>query len=198
MNIFLKGATAGMVWAALTGAGRAEHVLPTPQPCAPIVEKTISLPRTYLMEEQSATTLPELKVREVEVGRARELEVAYREERRQVVVMTLRPREVEKHVVVTTLVPVTTPGPCPGKYVTTYERAQTVRTFKATEYDCVPEARVVVVKVPYLRPGGDVVVKKLTVDATTVSAIQTKFRAVTIPSEIVVPAPPCPLAHPLP
>jgi len=144
------------------------------------------------MEEQSPATLPELKVREVVVGSVQELEVAYREERRHVTAMVLKPCAVDKQIVATTAVPVTTIDPCTGQPCTTYQNVQTVRTIKGTEYHTVPETTEIVVKVPYLRPGAELLIKKLAVDATTVPMTCTRMHAVTMPNSITVPVFPLP------
>lgn len=165
-----------------------------PQPgCAP---KFITLPRVYLMEEQHETVKPKLKVREVEVGRARELEVFYREEKRKVVISSLKPRECERQIISTRVEPFESCDPCTGKTITTYKSVPYTRTVKVTVYDRVMEEREVVVKIPCLRPGGELSVKKLTVDGYSVPAVRKTYKAVKVGVE--VPLNPIPLAPPLP
>jgi hypothetical protein len=172
--------------------------LPHPEPCAvPVIEKTICLPRSTLIEQQEATTLPKLTLREVEAGRALECPALdFREERHTVTEITLKPREVEQQVTCVESKPVTVTDPCTGHCHTEYHQCPVVRTVKVTVYEKVPVQREVLVRVPVLKPGRELVIKQLVLDCTTQPAIAKSYQVETVPNEIhmVVPAcqAPCP------
>jgi hypothetical protein len=173
---------------------------PSPAPCpAPVLEKTISLPRTTLVEQQEATTLPKWVLRDVVVGCGQEgPALDFREERHLVTEMTLKPRQVEQQVTCMESKPVTTTD-CQGHCHTEYHPCPVVKAVKVTVYDTVPVQREVVVRVPVLKPGRELVVKKLALDCATEPAIRKTFTAVTVPNEIrvVVPISPIPCPAPL-
>jgi hypothetical protein len=153
-----------------------------------------------LLEEQQATTVPKLNLREVVVGGANGLNVEYQEAKQIVTEWKLQPREVIQQVPCTTLVPVTVTDPCTGKSHTDYKECPIVREVKITVFDQVPVERTVVVSVPCVKPGQPLLVQKLVLDTTIEPAICSRFQLLTMPNEVpvpVCPAPPCPV-HPLP
>jgi|GEM_PF-6096872 len=165
---------------------------------APCVQRTISVPRLTLLEEQKAITVPKLNVQEVAVGQVGGLAVEYREERQTVLTWTLQPREVVQLVPHTTLQPVTVTDPCTGQCRTEYKPCPTVREMKTTVFDKVPVPRTIIVRVPCLKPAPPLQVSKLVVETTTEPAIASRFQLLTIPNEVSVPACPaaCPVPHP--
>jgi hypothetical protein len=169
----------------------------------PLIEKTIPYAKIYLVEEQCATTLPRLTPREVEVGRAQAcLEVDFRAEKRTVTVLEIKKRVVEQEVTCLTTEPVKSCDPCTGQPCIVYQQVPVVKKVPITVSECVPVPREVVVQVPVVKPGKELVVKKLVLDATTIPAIETRLRAVPVQTEIQVqvPAclPPCPPTCPIP
>ncbi len=165
---------------------------------APCPARTVSVPSLILMEEQKATTVPKLNVREVVVGSATALDVAYQQQRQTITEWTLKPREVIQLVPCTTLVPVTVTDPCTGQCRTEYKECPTVREVKIVVMDPVPVAREVAVSVPCLKPGQPLEVRKLVVDKTIEPAICSRFQLLTMPNEVPVPVcpPGCPVPHP--
>jgi hypothetical protein len=174
-----------------------------PAPCAgacvPTAEKTIRTRKIFLVEEQAATTMPKLALREVELARRRQTvpEIAWREERFTATELEFKPRECEQEVACTEMKPVTKIDPCTGCPCTVYEQVPVVKRVKVTVYDAVPQQRDYVVKVPWLKPvEQDVVVKGLVLDRTTVPAIEKRWSAVPVESEVKVQVPvsvpPCP------
>jgi hypothetical protein len=156
-------------------------------------EKTIPYGQVLLVPQERATTLPQWTLREVEVGRGPGGPVlSFHEERRTVTELELRPREVEQQVVCTESKPETVTDPCTGRCHTVYRPCEVVKTVKVKAYDTVPVQREVIVRVPVLKPGPDVVVKKLVLDKATVPAVETTFKAVHVPNEIKVLVPGCP------
>jgi hypothetical protein len=161
-----------------------------PQICRTILQKKV-----YLIEEQSAVTLPKMTLRDEVVAREKRtaLEVVYHEEKQCVTALELKPREVEEQVVCTEMKPITTPDPITGQPCTKYEAVPVTRTVKLTVYDKVPVTREVIVRVPCLKPvEKDVIVTRLVVDCTTIPAVRTQLRAELIENLIRVPScPPC-------
>ena len=165
-------------------------------PCPPPVEKTISRREVYLVEEQAACTLPALTPREVELARTKEasLEVAWHEAPFVCTELTLKPREVDQEVVCTTVAPVTKVDLATGQACTVYEQVPVVKKVRVTVYDVVPEERAYLVRTPYLKPVEKcVIVKGLTVDATTEPAVEKRLRVITVPCEAKVVMPACPV-----
>ncbi len=78
-------------------------------------------------------------------------EVAYREEKRTIVEMVVKPREVERPVTSATVKPVTVTDPCTGKCSTVIQPCTEVKMVKQTEFVAVPEKRELIERVPYLR-----------------------------------------------
>jgi len=163
---------------------------PIGPPCAACPPRTISVPRLTLIEQQKATTIPQLKVREEVVGKALGLDVEFREEKQIVTEWTVKPREVIQEVPCTTMVPVQTTDPCTGECRTEYKSCPVVKSVKVIVNEPVPVQRAVIVSVPCLKPGKPLLVKKLAVDATMEPAICTKLQVLTMPNEVHVP--PCP------
>ena len=141
-----------------------------------------------LMEQQEATTVPRMRVREEVVGRACGLDVEYREKKQVVVEWTLKPREVVQNVPCTKMVPVTVTDPCTGQCRTEYKSCPVVRPVKLTVYDPVPVERLVVVAVPCLKPGKPLQASKLFVDTTIEPAIRTHMQVLAMPNQVHVPA----------
>jgi hypothetical protein len=173
--------------------------LPAEPPC---VEKKYCHTDVLLVPKEKATTVPDWKLREVEVGRViTGPALDFVEEKRCVTEMTLKPREVEQVVTVTESRPVTVTDPCTGKCRTEYKPFDVVKTVKVQVYDVVPVQREVVIRVPVLKPGPEAVHRRLQLDKTTAPAVERRFEAVTTPSvnKVMVPAPvvvpPCPVCR---
>ncbi len=172
-----------------------EGLLPPPlcaPPCLPSIDKFISVPRYTLVDENAATTIPVMKVRDVAVGRAQGLEVEFRETKRVVTAWVAKPRDVEQEVLCTTLVPYTVTDPCTGECHTDYKPCPVLRKVKVTLYDVVPEEQQVAVSVPIIKPGPPLEVRRVTVDTTMEPAIETRLRLYSMPNEIHVSVPACP------
>jgi hypothetical protein len=170
-----------------------------------VVVKTIPQTQVLLVPHERATTLPAWTLKPVEVGRLPAGPVLdFHEERQWVTELSVRPRQVEEQVVCNESHPVTVTDPCTGHCHTEYRTCPVVKTVKVTVYDTVPVRREVVVRVPTLRPGGELLVKKLVLLPDTVPAVERTFEAVTTHNEltVVVPVPPCPppppCTHPSP
>jgi hypothetical protein len=118
-------------------------------PCAPDCER----PGIRILWMEHEVPLQRIVPREVITEeKTSTLEVAYREEQRVVCDIVFKPREVMKPVNSCTLQPVTETDPCTGKCCTVMKPVTEVKVVKATEFVAVSEERVVVVKVPYLKP----------------------------------------------
>jgi hypothetical protein len=150
------------------------------------------------MEEQAAVTIPRLTLRDEDIGRAGDVVVDYREERRTVIEMQLKPRTVEQLMTTTELQPCTKVDPATGHACTVYEMVPTTKTVTATVYDYVPVSREVVVRIPYLKPAGELIVRHLVLDAPTVAAVATRLRVEVVPNEAALVPPPPPLPPPCP
>jgi len=159
--------------------------------CGGSISRTI----VTLVEEQTATTRPKLELREqVQFQVVPALEVEYREERRKVTEMVLKPRECEQVVTVHKLKELTTTDPVTGKPCTHYESVPETRTFKVTVYVTVPEQREVIVRVPCLKTVEKaVLVKKLCAYPTTEAVIEKRLRAEPITNDLAVPICPTPV-----
>jgi hypothetical protein len=149
--------------------------------------RTICLDKVHLVEDQCATTFPKLSLRDEVIGTKQEMELYYQEERQTVTAMVQKPREVEQQVECTTMEPSTTIDPSTGCPHTIYKPVQVIRTVKITVYDCVPETREVIVRVPCLRPGKEFLLKRLVLDCTQEPAIRKTLRAVPEHNEVHVP-----------
>jgi hypothetical protein len=171
---------------------------PAAADCAPSCERTVNTTKVYLVPEQHATTVRSLNLREVATTvPTMDLKIDFKEEKRTVLVTSLKPREEDRVVTSTTMVPETHIDPCTNCQTITYRPVCLTKIVKVTVMDCVQETREVIVKVPILTPvESAVVVKQLTVDVTMVPAVKTTYRAVTIPSTLSVPVPPRPILPP--
>src|SRR5207253_3092082 len=101
--------------------------------------------------------------------------------------------EVEQTVVCQESQPVTVTDPVTGQTCTHYQTCPVARVVKVKVYCPVPVRREVVVRVPVLRTGPDLTVKKLVLDTTTVPAVKRSFTATQTvnPIPVVLPPPPC-------
>lgn len=79
------------------------------------------------------------------------IEVAYREEKRVITEMVIKPREVERPVTSCTLKPVTVTCSTTGECRTVMQPCTEVKMVKVTEFVAVPEKRELIEKVPFLR-----------------------------------------------
>ena len=166
--------------------------------CAPSGGRTLNTTKVYLVPEQHATTVPSLALREVATTvPITDLRIDFKEEKRTVLVTSLKPRQEDRVVTSTTLVPETHVDPNTRCQTTTYTPVCVTKIVKVTVMDSVQETRDVVVMVPVLTPvESAVVVKRLTVDATTVPAVATTYKLVTVPGTASVPGPPRPILPP--
>jgi hypothetical protein len=146
--------------------------------------------------------MPVLTLRDVVCGRAHGLEVEFKEEKRVITEWVAKPRQVEQEVLCTTMVPYTVTDPCTGQCHTDYKSCPVVRKVTITVNDVVPQETEVIVRVPVIKPGPELEVRRLALDTTLEAAIETRLRLYTMPNEIhyVVPAcppvPPCLGPHP--
>lgn len=175
---------------------------PIPPLPPPTVEKKYCHTDILLVPREKATTVPDWKLRDIEVGRIPTgPTLDFVEEKRFVTEMTLKPREVEQVVTVIESRPVTVTEPC-GKCRTEYQPYETAKVVKVKVYDVVPVQREVVIRVPVLKPGPESVIKKLQLDKTTAPAIERRYDAVVTPNvnTVAVPVPlvlpPCPVCKP--
>ena len=156
---------------------------------------TISLPKYYLQEVQSATTLPHMFLRDEIVGTQPGGPVLdFVEQRQFITVVEMKSHEVEQEVACTKCEPVATVDSC-GKPCTTYQQVPVVRKVKITVFEPVSVQKEVIVRVPVLKCGPDLLVKRVILCEETIPAIETRFNLITIPNEVSVPAPiaaPCP------
>jgi hypothetical protein len=168
---------------------------PAAADCAPSCERTLNTTKVYLVPEQHATTVPSLNLREVVTTvPTMDLKIDFKEEKRTVCVTSLKPREEDRVVTSTTMVPETCIDPVTHCQTTKYTPVCQTKIVKVTVMDCVQETREVIVKVPIVTPvESSVLVKRLALDVTTVPAVATTYRLVTMPSTLSVPAlpPPC-------
>jgi hypothetical protein len=171
---------------------------PAAAACAPSCERTLNTTRVYLVPEDHATTVPSLKLREVNTTvPTMGLKIDFREEKRTVCVTSLKPREEERVVTSTTLVPETCIDPCTHCQTTKYTPVCQTKIVKVTVMDRVEETKVVIVRVPILTPvETSVVVTRLALDVTTVPAVATTYKLVTMPTTLTVPALPAPCLPP--
>jgi hypothetical protein len=188
-----------VLWAATAGTSFAGPAAdPVAADCAPSCEGTINTTKVHLVPEQHATTVPSLKLREVATTvPTTDLKIDFREEKRTVCVTSLKPREEERVITTTTMVPETCIDPYTHCQTTKYTPVCQTKVVKVTVMDRVEETKEVIVKVPVLTPvESSVVVKRLTLDVTTVPAVATTYKLVTVPSMVTVPVPPPPCLPP--
>jgi hypothetical protein len=97
----------------------------------------------------------------------------------------------------TTLVPETHIDPVTHCQTIRYKPVCLTKIVKVTVMDCVQETREVIVRVPILTPvESSVVVKQLAIDRTTLPAVATTYKVVTLPGTLTVPVPPPPCLTP--
>jgi hypothetical protein len=188
-----------MLWAVTAATSFAgPEAGPAAADCAPSCERTLDTTKTYLVPQQCATTVPRHNLREVATTvPTMGLKIDYKEEKRTVCVTSLKPREEDRVVTSTTMVPDTHIDTCTHCQTITYRPVCQTKTVKVTVMDCVQETREVIVKVPVLTPvESSVVVKRLVVDVTTVPAVTTTYKLVTMPGTLSVPVPPQPCLPP--
>lgn len=188
-----------MLWAVMAAPSFAgPGACPAAADCAPSCERTLETTKTYLVPEQRATTVPIHNLREVATTvPTMGLKIDFKDEKRTVCVTALKPREEDRVVTSTTMVPETHVDPCTHCQTITYRPVCQTKTVKVTVMDCVQETREVTVRVPVLTPvERSVVVKHLAVDVTTVPAVTTTYKLVTVPGTLSVPVPPQPCLPP--
>jgi hypothetical protein len=165
-------------------------------PCAPpVIIQNVPTRQVLLVPHEEATTLPKLTLREVEVGRAQAgFVLDFVEKKCTVTEIQLKECEVEQKVVSIEHKPVTVTDPVTGKCCTVYQSCPVEKTIKVKVSKPVPVPREVVIRVPVLKPGPELVVKKLVLDTTTEAAVKTTFSAIDTVTNIpiVVPVPPPP------
>src|SRR5262245_312323 len=166
--------------------------------CAPSCERTVDTTKVYLVPEQHATTVPSVKLREVATTvPTMGLKIDFKEEKRTVVVTSLKPRQEDRVVTSTTMVPETHIDACTHCQTTTYRPVCVTKTVKVTVMEPVQETKEVIVRVPILTPvERSVVVRQMTLDVTTVPAVATTYKLVTVPGTASVPVPPRPILPP--
>ena len=160
-----------------------------PEGCAPPC-RTISVPGFYLQEIQCATTLPRMLLRDELVGvQCGGPVLDFIEQRQTVTVLEMRPHPAEQEVTCLASQPVTTVDSC-GKCCTVYQQVPVVKKVAITVFEPVSVQKEVIVRVPVLKPGKDLLVRRLAVDAVTIPAIESRFNLLTVPNEVAVPEPP--------
>ena len=188
-----------MLWAVTAATSFAgPRAGPAAADCAPNCERTLDTTKIYLVPEQRATTVPSLNLREVATTvPTMDLKIDFKEEKRTVCVTALKPRQEDRVVTSTTMVPETHMDPCTHCQTITYRPVSQTKTVKVTVMDCVQETREVIVRVPILTPvESSVVLKQLAVDVTTVPVVVNTYRVVTMPGTVTLPVPPRPCLPP--
>lgn len=145
-----------------------------------------------LVPKQEAVPLPSLKLREVEVGVLPGMSLDFYEEKRKITELELKECEVEQQIVCRDVKAVTVKDPVTGKCRIDYEPCEVVKTVKVKVYKPVPVCREVVVRVPVLKPGPPLSVKKLVLDELCVPGIKTTFDLAEMTNVIQIPVPPPP------
>ncbi len=178
-------------------------LLPADPPCtSPSIEKPYCVANVLLVPKEKATTVPDWKLREIEINRVPTgPALEFVEEKRYVTELTLQAREVEQQVVVIDSRPVTVTCPKTGKCYTEYQPYEGVKTVKVKVQEVVPVQREIVLRVPVLKPGPEAVVKRLQLDKTTAPAIEHRFDGLatsdkgiySVPLPVVLP--PCPIRY---
>jgi hypothetical protein len=152
-------------------------------------EKSVCVPRITLVPEERAIVVPRLRLNEVEVGRDRlGVVLDFQEEKRCITEMVLKPRVEEQQVCTTKLVEETCLD-CHGHPHKVIKQVPETVTVKVTKYDVVPEERQVIVRVPVLKPGPEVRIKKLELHEYSEAAIERRYHAVYTPNEVQVQVP---------
>lgn len=186
-----------------------ERMLPPPQtlpPAAPVTEsppcgmagETVMRKQVLLVPEESATTLPRINLREVDLCREKRtrLEIDWKEEKRTCTEMVLKEKTVEQEVTCMTVKPEKVVDPATGQACTVYKQVPEVQKIAIKTYEVVPEVREYLVRYPCLKPvENEVLIKKLEIDRITIPAVEHRLRAVVTPCVIPIPARACPSAH---
>jgi hypothetical protein len=193
-------AAAGLAWAAGTGLSQEQVPPPKEKPQEKVQEKVPEkLPP--LVEEPAHSDChherPSVKIlwmeREVpvQVLTPREviipekyptLEVAYREVKRKVIEIVMKPREVTREVPCTTLQPCTVCDPHTGCCTTVMQPVTVMKLRKETVFYPAPEEREIVVKVPYVKEAEEIVPRR-----TVILEYRTEMQK--RPSAVAIPGP---------
>ncbi len=166
----------------------------------PLRERVACLTQGLLVPKERAITVPDWKLRDVEVGRLPDLKLDFVEQKHIVTETKLQEREVEQQVVCQESKPVQVVDPCTGHCRTDWVPCEVVKTVKVKVYEpvCVPQE--VIVRVPVVTCGPDRIVKRVILDEATAPAIERTFDAIINPHKIpflapephfTVPPPPC-------
>jgi len=159
-------------------------------PCPPPMrEKVACLTQGLLVPKERAITVPDWKLRDVEVGRLPDLKLDFVEQKHVVTETKLEVREVEQQVVCRESKPVQVTDPCTGHCRTEWVPCEVVKTVKVKVYEpvCIPQE--VIVRVPVVKPGPDRIVKRVILDEATAPAIERTFDAIINPHKIPFLAP---------
>jgi hypothetical protein len=184
-----------MLWAVTAATSFAgPEACPAAGDCAPSCERTLDTSKIYLVPEQCVTIKPRIDLREVATTvPTMDLKIDFKEEKRTVCFTSLKPREEERVVTSTTMVPEIHTDPCTHCQTIKYKQVCQTRTVKVTVMDCVPETREVTVRVPILTPvESTVTVRQVAIDVSTVPTVGTIYRVVKMPGSVTVPVPPRP------
>jgi hypothetical protein len=163
------------------------------------VVKTVPKRQVLLVPHEEATTIPRPTLREVEVGRAPGGPVLEFVEKKTIVMeVRIQECEVLEKVVVEEKKPVIVTDPVTGKCSTVFESCPVEKIIKVKVAKPVTVPKEVVVRVPVLKPGPDLVVTKMVLDVPIVAAVKTTFSVADTVNDIpvVVPPPPPPLPPP--
>jgi hypothetical protein len=163
-----------------------------PRPCCPV-------PKVLVYERDEPVHILADR-EEVRFEKVPTLAIGFRDEKRVVVNMEMRAREVSRIVCYTTLEPCPVTDPCTGQCTTVLKQVERTRIQKDVEYVAVPVEQVVVVQVPVLQPAEEEVEHR-TVILEWQTVMQKRAYALSIPSEapslrhVVTPPPPaaCPI-----
>jgi hypothetical protein len=77
-----------------------------------------------------------------------------------------------------------------GKTCTVYQQVPVVKKVTITVVEPVSVEKEVIVRVPHLKPGNDLLVRRLVAEGVTIPAIESRFNLLTVPNEVAVPAVP--------
>lgn len=162
--------------------------------CPPVEEKPYHFKKIRLVENQEVKLVPNVAAVEA-IGTIPycDLAVEYREEKRTVTVMALKPRVEERLVHTMTLVPHKTVDPCTGCTKVEYATCPICKMVKVQVFDQVPEQREITVKVPVLRPvEKELQVRSFVLNKAPQPKVFRSFEALVLPTEGTLHVPPCP------
>lgn len=162
--------------------------------CPPVEEKPYHFKKIRLVEHQEVKLVPNVAAIEA-IGTIPYCDVAveYRNEKRTVTVMVLKPRVEERLVNTVTLVPHKTVDPCTGCAKVEYAPCPICKMVKVQVFDQVPEQREVTVKVPVLRPvEKELQVRSFVLNKAPQPKVFRSFEALVLPTEGTLHVPPCP------